>query len=148
MQIISNIRASAILASIMFLLFYITMLFLAKLLHNNSTIMMATTRANGRYGALDGLRGVLAYGVMAHHSVTAFVYFNTGDWSWSHNPALNHLGQSTVAMFFMITGFLFTEKCSAQTVNWRSLYISRGARLGAAPYDYYRRAVYFCLGTV
>ncbi|OAI25970.1 hypothetical protein A1351_15570 [Methylosinus sp. R-45379] len=66
---------------------------------------------------------------MAHHSIVGFVYFNTGTWQWSENPVLNQLGQSTVALFFMITGFLFTEKCSAPTVRWQALYISRVARL-------------------
>lgn len=42
---------------------------------------------------------------------------------------LNNLGQSTVAIFFMITGFLFTEKIASKTTNWHALYISRIARL-------------------
>src|ERR1035441_7347057 len=29
----------------------------------------------------------------------------------------------------MITGFLFTEKCTAPSVNWRNLYVSRFSRL-------------------
>lgn len=129
MNVISNINSSALLAAIIFILFYGSMLLFSKLLQKIEIIKNSTTVDNGRYGALDGLRGVLAYGVMVHHSITAYNYFETGIWQWSENPTLNNLGQSTVAIFFMITGFLFTEKIASGTTNWRALYISRAARL-------------------
>jgi peptidoglycan/LPS O-acetylase OafA/YrhL len=83
----------------------------------------------GRYGSLDGLRGVLAVGVLVHHSFTSYVYFLTGNWTWSSSTILNHLGQTTVAMFFMITGFLFTLKAMSMRIDWKRLYASRVARL-------------------
>lgn len=88
-----------------------------------------TTGAQGRYGALDGFRGVLAVGVFVHHSFAAYGYFVTGRWEWSSSPVLNHLGQTTVALFFMITGFLFTLKSMSPTIDWKALYVSRFARL-------------------
>src|SRR5476649_2958569 len=60
-----------------------------------------------RTGSLDGLRGILALAVMIHHSFTAYGYFMRGQWIWSSSSIFNQLGQSSVAMFFMITGFLF-----------------------------------------
>ena len=87
------------------------------------------TSAQGRYGALDGFRGVLAVGVFVHHSFAAYGYFITGRWEWSSSPVLNHLGQTTVALFFMITGFLFTLKSMSPTIDWKALYVSRFARL-------------------
>ena len=87
------------------------------------------TPAQGRYGCLDGFRGVLAIGVFILHSFTAYVYFTTGRWEWSTSHLFNQLGQTPVALFFMITGFLFTQKASAPKLNWKQLYISRFARL-------------------
>ena len=87
------------------------------------------TKTSGRYGSIDGLRGLLATGVLIHHSFTAYGYFSSGSWKWSTSPLLNQLGQTTVAMFFMITGFLFTIKASRPQINWTALYKSRIARL-------------------
>lgn len=68
-------------------------------------------------------------GVLIHHSFAAYVFQVTGRWSWSESPVLNQLGQSTVAMFFMITGFLFSIKAADRQINWQSFYIGRLARL-------------------
>lgn len=129
MNVIDNINASASFAAIIFIAFYCSMLVAARILQNLKTIKSTTTQDDGRYGALDGLRGVLAYGVMTHHTITAYNYFETGYWQWSENATLNNLGQSTVAIFFMITGFLFTEKLINHKIDWKTLYISRLARL-------------------
>lgn len=82
-----------------------------------------------RWGTMDGLRGILATGVFVHHSYTAWVFHTTGRWEWSASPVLNQLGQSTVAIFFMITGFLFSRKALAARMDWTELYRSRVARL-------------------
>lgn len=108
---------------------YAFMLLLAHYLIEFKPINAALTRSSNRYGALDGLRGILASGVLIHHSHAAYVYFTTGVWDWSSSAILNHLGQTTVALFFMITGFLFTIKASEPRIDWSSLYISRLARL-------------------
>jgi peptidoglycan/LPS O-acetylase OafA/YrhL len=50
--------------------------------------------------------------------------------SGGQSPILNQLGQTTVALFFMITGFLFTLKAASPKINWKALYLSRLARLG------------------
>lgn len=108
---------------------YAFMLTVGKWLLRFESFRGSVTSMPHRHGAVDGLRGVLAAGVMIHHSFAAYGYFTTGRWEWSHSPILNQLGQSTVALFFMITGFLFTIKASEKTINWQSLYISRIARL-------------------
>lgn len=129
MNVIDHINSSASLAAIIFIAFYCSMLAAAKTLQNLNIIKTSITRDDDRYGALDGLRGVLAYGVMTHHTITAYNYFETGHWQWSENATLNNLGQSTVAIFFMITAFLFTEKIINHKIDWKKLYISRIARL-------------------
>jgi peptidoglycan/LPS O-acetylase OafA/YrhL len=108
---------------------YALLLALANFQLRFSIFSGSLTKTSGRYGAIDGLRGLLATGVFVHHSFTAYGYFATGSWQWSTNPLLNQLGQTTVAMFFMITGFLFTLKTSKPRINWTALYKSRLARL-------------------
>jgi peptidoglycan/LPS O-acetylase OafA/YrhL len=94
-------------------------------------IRIAATRQSDRYGCLDGLRGVLAVGVFIHHSFTAYGYFVRGEWAWSSSPIFNHLGQTTVALFFMLTAFLFSTKLlnNRAPMAWTSLYVGRMARL-------------------
>lgn len=108
---------------------YASTLAVAYLLTRLPLVAAQTTGPQGRYGALDGFRGVLAVGVFVHHSFAAYGYFVTGRWEWSSSPVLNHLGQTTVALFFMITGFLFTLKSMSPTIDWKALYLSRFARL-------------------
>jgi peptidoglycan/LPS O-acetylase OafA/YrhL len=82
-----------------------------------------------RYGGLDGLRGLLAVGVFVHHTFAEYVYRTTGRWSWSESPLFNHLGQTGVALFFMVTAFLFSSRLLAGNVSWRAIYLSRVARI-------------------
>jgi peptidoglycan/LPS O-acetylase OafA/YrhL len=108
---------------------YATMLAVAFVLAKIHSVSKQITVSTGRYGSLDGFRGVLAVGVFACHSFTAYIYFTSGRWEWTSSAIFNHLGQTTVAVFFMITGFLFSLKSMAPKVDWRALYISRFARL-------------------
>jgi peptidoglycan/LPS O-acetylase OafA/YrhL len=92
-----------------------------------------TPQAN-RDGCLDGLRGPLALSVFTYHSFAAYVYFSGGQWAWTSSPLFNQLGQSSVALFFMITAYLFSKRLlgaslSPRAVGWRGLYVSRLARL-------------------
>jgi peptidoglycan/LPS O-acetylase OafA/YrhL len=87
------------------------------------------TLSTGRFGTIDGLRGLLAIGVFIHHSFAAYIFFTVGRWSWSESSILNQLGQSTVAIFFMITGFLFYIKAESRSINWGRFYLGRLVRL-------------------
>lgn len=126
---IGLLEASTIAAAALFAFFYAAMWLAAGQLVRAKSIASVVTPLSGRYGSIDGLRGLLAFGVMFHHSVTAYVYFTTGVWAWSKNPVLNHLGQTTVALFFMITGFLFTSQCASRKFNCKKIYLSRMMRL-------------------
>lgn len=108
---------------------YAFMFFLSRQLLNLKPIKVAATTNSSRYGSIDGLRGVLAIGVLVHHSFTGYIYFSRNEWVWGSSPILNQMGMTTVALFFMITGFLFTIKAGKPTVDWGRLYISRTARL-------------------
>lgn len=125
----ASLEFSPIAATLYALSIYAFMALLAYPLLRYEALGREITSASSRYGSIDGLRGLLAVGVFVHHSFTAWGYFATGDWRWSSSALLNHLGQTTVAMFFMITGFLFTIKASAPQIDWKRLYIGRIARL-------------------
>ncbi|MGI4859498.1 MAG: acyltransferase family protein [Janthinobacterium lividum] len=84
-----------------------------------------------RLESLDGLRGLLAISVMFHHFVIKRWSIASGRWELppSHFYAL--LGQVGVAIFFMITGYLFWGKIQDQKgqTNWARLYINRFFRI-------------------
>lgn len=101
----------------------------AALLLRRQAVARTLEPAAGRHAAIDGLRGVLATAVFACHGVAAHGWFVQGRWQWSGNPVLDHCGQTAVALFFMITGFLFTQKAAAPRVDWVALYRARAARL-------------------
>lgn len=86
----------------------------------------------GRYSSIDGLRGYLAFFVFLHHSSVWYFYLQTGQWSVPPSNLYIHFGQSSVALFFMITGFLFFSKLingRKRNIDWGKLFISRFLRL-------------------
>lgn len=85
-----------------------------------------------RNASIDGLRGFLAFGVFVHHASIWFVFLKTGVWDVPDSRLFAHLGQSTVTLFFMITGYLFFGRLLAQQqtlINWFRLYRSRVLRI-------------------
>lgn len=88
--------------------------------------------AKGRYETIDGLRGFLALGVFIHHAHIWQQYLQTGKWGEPASNLYNHLGQTSVAFFFMITSFLFISRLLNQqekAMNWRSFFLSRVFRI-------------------
>jgi peptidoglycan/LPS O-acetylase OafA/YrhL len=85
-----------------------------------------------RFATLDGLRGYAAFLVFIGHSSTWYVYAHTGRASTYPSRLFLHFGESSVVIFFMITGLLFWSKLidgRARPVDWRRLYVSRVLRL-------------------
>lgn len=85
-----------------------------------------------RFASLDGLRGYAAFLVYVHHTAIWYVYARTGVWDLPATRLYVHFGQSSVAIFFMITGFLFWSKLidgRTRPIDWRRLYVSRVLRL-------------------
>jgi peptidoglycan/LPS O-acetylase OafA/YrhL len=85
-----------------------------------------------RYGSLDGLRGVLALFVMIHHAAIWRGYAITGEWTLPPSRFYSHLGGTSVALFFMITAFLFGSKlldARPGALDWTRLFVSRALRL-------------------
>jgi peptidoglycan/LPS O-acetylase OafA/YrhL len=94
--------------------------------------VMAAPAETGRYASIDGLRGYLALGVFMHHSAIWYFYLRHGRWEVPPSALYTHLGQSSVALFFMITAFLFWSRLletRQQGLDWGRLYLSRALRL-------------------
>lgn len=86
----------------------------------------------GRFVALDGLRGYLALFVFLYHSALWYFYLRTGQWEVPPSNLYTHFGQSSVLLFFMITGFLFFSKLldgRMRGIDWLKLFIGRLLRL-------------------
>ncbi|MGF7174211.1 acyltransferase family protein [Azospirillum doebereinerae] len=85
----------------------------------------------GRFRAIDGLRGPLAYGVFIHHGVITWGWLYTGQWVAPESRLAVHLGQSSVALFFMVTAFLFWTRVldSRSRMDWAAFALSRAYRL-------------------
>jgi len=86
----------------------------------------------GRFASIDGLRGYLAFFVFLHHSCIWYFYLRTGQWQVPPSNLYTHFGQTSVALFFMITGFLFFSKLiegKTKRIDWGKLFVSRILRL-------------------
>src|ERR1700676_3751492 len=74
--------------------------------------------AEGRFASIDGLRGYLALFVYLSHGCLWYFYLRNGRWDVPPSRLYTHMGSSSVAIFFMITGFLiFSKLIEAQNGN-------------------------------
>ena len=85
-----------------------------------------------RISTLDGLRGFLALGVFFHHAAIYHEYLLDQQWRLPPSRFYSLLGQVGVAMFFMITGYLFWSRVVTERgrLDWLQLYIGRVFRIG------------------
>lgn len=86
---------------------------------------------------LEGLRGVLAFGVLIHHAAYTWQNLQLGGW-YAHEPDshfLRLLGGASVSLFFFLTGYLFWSgflKQGAEPFSWRRFYRRRLLRIAPA----------------
>lgn len=87
--------------------------------------------ASQRQLSLDGLRGVLSVSVFCYHAVLTRNFLQTGHWVPASTYFTNELGQASVALFFMITSFLFWGRVldTGARMKWGRFYLSRIFRL-------------------
>lgn len=88
--------------------------------------------AQGRYSTIDGLRGYLALVVFIYHGCIWYFHLRTGEWQLPSSRFYAHLGSDGVALFFMITGFLFFAKLidgRTKPIDFGRLLVSRVLRL-------------------
>jgi peptidoglycan/LPS O-acetylase OafA/YrhL len=84
-----------------------------------------------RHTSIDGLRGVLGIAVFIHHTVITWFYLHGNGWTLPPSRLVVHLGQTSVALFFMITAFLFWGRVLSRGshLNWAEFFVSRLCRL-------------------
>jgi peptidoglycan/LPS O-acetylase OafA/YrhL len=91
---------------------------------------------------LDGLRGLLALSVFFTHAESFRRLWRVGSWGLPDSGFYAQLAVAPVAMFFLITGYLFWTKAqNTQHQNWRTFFVHRVRRLVPA----YLFAVLFIL---
>ncbi|WP_133258030.1 acyltransferase family protein, partial [Roseicella frigidaeris] len=85
----------------------------------------------GRTPALDGLRGLLALSVFVHHAVITWFFLLGRGWALPPSRLHGQLGQVGVALFFMVTAFLFWGRVLARRgrLDWGGFLIGRLWRL-------------------
>ena len=91
----------------------------------------APHRPAGRARAIDGLRAFLAVGVVISHGGTYRAFLLGGEWGRDMSPFYAACGTIAVAMFFMITGFLFWGRLirDGGRPDWAALYVGRAFRI-------------------
>lgn len=85
-----------------------------------------------RISSIDGLRGFLALAVFFHHGTIYYHWLAKHVWDVPPSRFYTQLGQSGVAFFFMITGYLFWTRLLRKEghINFLNLYIGRIFRIG------------------
>ena len=98
-----------------------------------------------KLASLEGLRGILAISVVAHHSSSWYSYTQTGIWSNGNHVLLARLGPFGVGQFFCISGFLFWRKLMKKgSIDFAPFYTSRFIRI--APVYYTCIFMAMCVG--
>ncbi len=89
------------------------------------------TQDTNRYLAIDGIRGYLAFGVFLHHSIVTWFYLQSGSWQEPQFNFAKQLGGTSVAIFFMITSFLFWGRIleTRNGMDWTQFFVSRIFRI-------------------
>ncbi|MBB3195076.1 acyltransferase family protein [Roseateles terrae] len=91
--------------------------------------------ARARYRSIDGLRGYLAFGVFLHHATLWQSYRVSGAWAYPPSAFYVNAGKGSVALFFMITAFLFFGRlldARTRRIDWARLFLGRLMRLTPA----------------
>ncbi|UGS20449.1 acyltransferase family protein [Flavobacterium cyclinae] len=112
------------------LIIFIVILVIVSVLVSNSLIKIPVT--NVKYPEIDGLRGYLAFFVFIHHSYIWYNFLKTDIWEKPKSNLFNHLGETSVVFFFIITAFLFISKILDKNTidyNWKKYLIARFYRL-------------------
>lgn len=128
---------------------YVVALALAVLTAAGLARAFGAPPTTGRLVSLDGLRGYLALSVFVHHAMMWRHYLQRGVWGYAAGDLAlyQHLGEDSVTLFFMMTGFLFGAKLAegrVRPIDWTRLYVSRVLRI----YPLYGLVLVVVLATV
>jgi peptidoglycan/LPS O-acetylase OafA/YrhL len=79
---------------------------------------------------IDGIRGYLAFGVYVHHCLLTWIFLREGHLILPPRNFEFQLGATSVALFFMITAFLFWGRVQAKAgLDVKNFFISRIFRI-------------------
>ena len=112
------------------ILSFCIILLVSKLISKSAKFKFIEERT-GRFSTLDGLRGFCAISVFYTHYIVTWYWINGGPWELPPEIYYHNYGKVGVAIFFMLTGFLFIGKLlkSREKINWLNLYESRLFRI-------------------
>lgn len=87
-----------------------------------------------KHETIDGLRGYIAFFVFLHHACIYFYLFPSYEWILPTQNLYIHFGQTSVSLFFMITGFLFFNKLidariNSEKMSWTKYFTARVLRI-------------------
>lgn len=97
-----------------------------------------------KYPTIEGFRGYLSFFVFLHHFSDWYFYLKTEKWAEYLYNTVTHCGKTSVIMFFMITGFLFSNKLlDEKPIDWKVFFINRIYRL--VPMYFFVVGVVWCI---
>lgn len=91
---------------------------------------LAAVESNRRV-SIDGLRGFLGLSVFIHHAAITWFFLQGRAWGPPPSRAIVHAGQTSLALFFMITAFLFWGRMLERRdrMDWAGFITARLFRL-------------------
>ena len=91
--------------------------------------------ASRKLTSLEGLRGVLALSVVAHHAYCWYFFTQFGVWTTGRSIVFDRLADFGVMQFFYLSGFLFWRKLmKTGRMSLGKFYLSRFVRIGPVYY--------------
>lgn len=106
---------------------YVVSIFLLDRVFRKTNVLTEQTLL--RSSPIDALRGLLATAVVCHHFVVTYYWKENGSWVRPQSDVLNNMGVVPVALFFMITGYLFFGKVYKKNPDWGVMLRSRLQRI-------------------
>lgn len=99
-------------------------------------VFAATVGPSGdKLAGLEGLRGILALAVVAHHACCWYYFTQTAVWGTGGSIIFERFARFGVMQFFFISGFLFWRKLIRRgKIDLGSFYLSRFVRLAPLYY--------------
>ena len=95
----------------------------------------AANPSSHKLAALQGLRGVLAFSVVAHHAYCWYFFTQYGVWTTGRSVIFDRLADFGVAQFFYLSGFLFWRKLMRRGhIPAGRFYLSRFVRIAPVYY--------------
>lgn len=98
-------------------------------------LAQAVQPSSSKLPALEGLRGILALAVVAHHACCWYFFTQFGVWSTGRSVIFDRLASFGVMQFFYLSGFLFWRKLMRRgPIPAGKFYLSRFIRIAPVYY--------------